>query len=396
VEKKTTKTKIEEELVVGFKLEDVKLFNTGRFGHVFPVPRLSAHRDNIPHIIIRLFAQTLDGYYLVQKRSQQKKRNKGKWTDSASGHVEYKEGLYYEDIEATVHRELKEEMGSNLLAIRFFKMALDDLGTDDLGNDRYELSYIYFGIVDKEIKLDLEEVDERSGLYDAKQLSNFLKTEEWVDTTNLLWKEILEGKHSQIFNEMKSEIESKVSSLYLQTNDINSKLATDSQKSIKKPHFEEGLIIGRFQPFHIGHLFLIKTALSLVTHLKIGIGSSQFSNTADNPYSFDLRSLFIEKSLGRSGVFRSRYSIHAIPDQFDIYKWMDKAEECAGDFDVFFSNSLWTGRLFQLRHKVFVYGLKYDMDKYNGTRIRQLISQNNSEWKKLVPDTVCVLIENLQ
>ena len=35
-----------------------------------------------------------------------------------------------------------------------------------------------------------------------------------------------------------------------------------------------GFLIGRFQPFHLGHLEAIKFALSKAEHLHIGIGSS--------------------------------------------------------------------------------------------------------------------------
>jgi len=48
-----------------------------------------------------------------------------------------------------------------------------------------------------------------------------------------------------------------------------------------------GLIIGRFQPFHNGHLYAIKNALKKVDELVIAIGSSQYVNTEDNPFSFE-------------------------------------------------------------------------------------------------------------
>jgi len=39
------------------------------------------------------------------------------------------------------------------------------------------------------------------------------------------------------------------------------------------------LIIGRFQPFHLGHLLLIKEAAKEADIIVIGIGSSQESRT---------------------------------------------------------------------------------------------------------------------
>ena len=58
-----------------------------------------------------------------------------------------------------------------------------------------------------------------------------------------------------------------------------------------------GLYIGRFQPFHRGHLSVVKKALEECDTLVIAIGSAQESRTKKNPFSFDERKLFIWRSL---------------------------------------------------------------------------------------------------
>jgi len=55
-----------------------------------------------------------------------------------------------------------------------------------------------------------------------------------------------------------------------------------------------GLFIGRFQPFHLGHLSDIKDALKEVDELVIAIGSSQHSGTKENPFSTEERIKMIE------------------------------------------------------------------------------------------------------
>ena len=48
-----------------------------------------------------------------------------------------------------------------------------------------------------------------------------------------------------------------------------------------------GLYIGRFQPFHKGHLNVVEEALNHCDKLIIAIGSAQEFGTEKNPFSFD-------------------------------------------------------------------------------------------------------------
>ena len=58
-----------------------------------------------------------------------------------------------------------------------------------------------------------------------------------------------------------------------------------------------GLLIGRFQPFHLGHLHVLHYPLGSVDNLWIGIGSSNKSNEKENPFSVDERREMITSSL---------------------------------------------------------------------------------------------------
>lgn len=46
-----------------------------------------------------------------------------------------------------------------------------------------------------------------------------------------------------------------------------------------------GLFVGRFQPFHLGHLMAIKDVLEEVDELVIVIGSAQCSHDVDDPFT---------------------------------------------------------------------------------------------------------------
>lgn len=78
--------------------------------------------------------------------------------------------------------------------------------------------------------------------------------------------------------------------------------------------FNNGIIIGRFQPFHNGHLSMIMKALSICDHVWILVGSSQEYGTLKNPYSYSFRKECIESATSVTSVIAKRISIMPLPD----------------------------------------------------------------------------------
>lgn len=58
-----------------------------------------------------------------------------------------------------------------------------------------------------------------------------------------------------------------------------------------------GLLVGRFQPFHKGHYELVQESLRHCAHLILVIGSAQESRTRKNPFNFDERWTWIQRTL---------------------------------------------------------------------------------------------------
>ncbi len=97
-----------------------------------------------------------------------------------------------------------------------------------------------------------------------------------------------------------------------------------------------GLFIGRFQPLHKGHVEMIKALSRNLDKIIVGIGSSNKSNTQENPFTADEREMMLELSLQNSGL---NYKIVRIPDVNDYSIWFDVVEEVCPKFDVVFSNN---------------------------------------------------------
>ena len=80
----------------------------------------------------------------------------------------------------------------------------------------------------------------------------------------------------------------------------------------------DGLLIGRFQPFHLVHLDAVLFRLSRVENLFICIGSSNKSNERKNPFSAKERRGMVTLSIEPS--ITDRIKIFDIPDIGDHEK----------------------------------------------------------------------------
>lgn len=153
----------------------------------------------------------------------------------------------------------------------------------------------------------------------------------------------------------------------------------------------DGLLIGRFQPFHLGHLAAVKFALTQVDNLAIGIGSSNRYNEKRNPFSAEERKEMIESSLDKSDIPRCK--IYFVPDVNDHAKWTYHVDQIIPKYDVVFSNDDFTHELYKKRDiKVVSVPLK-QREILSGTDIRLRIASGQS-WEDLVPSgTAKVLLK---
>jgi nicotinamide-nucleotide adenylyltransferase len=152
------------------------------------------------------------------------------------------------------------------------------------------------------------------------------------------------------------------------------------------------LFIGRFQPFHKGHLLFLQNICSQYDEIIIGIGSSQYRNTSENPFSYDERKMMIEKSLDAVGV--KNYRIVTIPDIHNPPKWASHVDSIVSDFDVVLSNNSFTKKLFSEKGYAVKETSLIKREKYSGREIRKRMRQNNS-WEELVPETVVTIINDI-
>ena len=144
-----------------------------------------------------------------------------------------------------------------------------------------------------------------------------------------------------------------------------------------------GLLIGRFQPFHKGHLAAVDYGLSKVENLWIGIGSSNKSYEKRNPFTADERKEMIISSLGSERL--KRVQIYYVPDTGDHEKWTYHVDSIVPTYDVVFSNDDFTIALYKKREKNVIEVPLLERDMISGTNIREMIS-SGKDWSDLVPE----------
>ena len=157
------------------------------------------------------------------------------------------------------------------------------------------------------------------------------------------------------------------------------------------------LFVGRFQPFHNGHLSIVERALASFDAIKIAVGSSQYSHQDINPFSFEERKVMIESAITNKGFDTAKIEVIAVPDINDDQKWVSHVQECCGNFDTVVTGEnpgyLYIKKLFEEANipvEVFTNILNIE-----ASRIRELILTNNNEWKSLLPIAVITELEKI-
>ena len=144
-----------------------------------------------------------------------------------------------------------------------------------------------------------------------------------------------------------------------------------------------GLLIGRFQPFHLGHLDALHFALSKVDKLWLGLGSSNKPPEKNNPFSAQERKKMILDSIDDS--IKERIEIYFIPDLENHIKWIELIDTIVPKFDVVFTNDELTKHLYSKRDTQVLSIPFTKRDMLSGTNIRDLIT-SDQEWESLVPE----------
>jgi nicotinamide-nucleotide adenylyltransferase len=157
---------------------------------------------------------------------------------------------------------------------------------------------------------------------------------------------------------------------------------------------KRGLFVGRFQPFHNGHLEVIKRIMKEANELVIIVGSSQYSHRLDNPFTAGERITMIRNALEEEGIQLSRIWIIPVPDVHQHSLWVAQVVGYSPKFDVVYANEPLTRRLFiEAGFRVLSMPL-IKREVYLATEIRKRMLTGKN-WKELVPSSIAKFIHDI-
>lgn len=163
-------------------------------------------------------------------------------------------------------------------------------------------------------------------------------------------------------------------------------------KIMQKKKYQIGLVIGRFQPLHKGHAFLIKKALTFAECLIIGIGSTNVKNS-DNPLSFFQRKQLVQLYVRSEGLKDKVKKIISLPDVPNDNEWLKDTLKKTGKIDVVIGNNDWVNGIFEEAGVPIVEIPYYKRYLMEGVKIRKLMKDGKS-WENRVPSSTLKVLKN--
>ncbi|HQP82120.1 MAG TPA: nicotinamide-nucleotide adenylyltransferase [Methanoregulaceae archaeon] len=149
--------------------------------------------------------------------------------------------------------------------------------------------------------------------------------------------------------------------------------------------------IGRFQPYHNGHQYVLEKIAGTADAIVIGVGSAQLSHEKENPFTAGERILMITESLKDI-----RVPLYVIPIE-DIKRnalWVAHVRSMVPPFDIIFSSNPLVMRLFSEEGIPVRSPAMYARELHSGTEIRRRILKGE-QWENLVPSPVSEIIREI-
>ncbi len=164
--------------------------------------------------------------------------------------------------------------------------------------------------------------------------------------------------------------------------------------------YDYGIVIGRFQPFHLAHQSLIQHSLSLAEKVIVILGSARSAPDVKNPFTPQMREEIIRACFPNE---TNRLIFRAVRDYpYNDHVWTAEVQNIVGEMTEEFETEHAKTAIFGFFKDKSSYYLNlfpqwnfeefYTSDKrllsINATKVRESFFTEDNIWRKLVPKTV--------
>ena len=155
---------------------------------------------------------------------------------------------------------------------------------------------------------------------------------------------------------------------------------------------KKGLILGRFQPLHMGHLSLFEALIDDGCELLICIGSSNEKRTDNNPYTSLERTRMIKSVLSN---YDCKYDIYEIPDINNNELYVKHLESMVPEFNLVYSGNTLVKTLFENAGYSVIIPNLINRVAWQGASIRQAM-KDDGDWEMDIPASVAKIISDIE
>jgi nicotinamide-nucleotide adenylyltransferase len=152
-----------------------------------------------------------------------------------------------------------------------------------------------------------------------------------------------------------------------------------------------GFYIGRFQPFHDGHLAMVEHIAAEVDEVVVGIGSAGDSHSEHDPFTAGERIMMVTKALADVDVLSYAVPIEDL-DRNSV--WVSHVQSMSPSFEVAYSNNPLVIQLFREAGIEVRQSRMFNREDLEGSEIRQAMIDGD-DWEHRVPEAVVEVIEEI-
>ena len=156
-----------------------------------------------------------------------------------------------------------------------------------------------------------------------------------------------------------------------------------------------GILIGRMQPIHKGHIQVIKKILEEVDEIIIGIGSAQLSHELKNPFTAGERIVMVSQALAEENIHPGRYYIIPMEDVNFNAIWAAHVKMMTPPFSIVYSGNPLVKQLFEEEGYEVKNPPLFDRLRLSGSEVRRKILSDEN-WQDLVANSTIEVIAEIE